>query len=115
MSDIEARLRSIGAERQKTTAHDLPDHYLHVVAKISQADGLLMVDAANHIAELTEEIASDIDSILTLREDLERARLDALEEAAREAALEWAATMDDAASCVASTIVRNIRALKNKP
>lgn len=52
MSDLVERLRRIGSERQRTTAHDNPQHYLHVVAKISNADGLLMIEAADRIAQL---------------------------------------------------------------
>jgi hypothetical protein len=52
MTDILERLKATGAERQRTTAHDNKDHYLHVVAKISNADGLLMLEAAEEIERL---------------------------------------------------------------
>lgn len=52
MTDIVERLKRVGAERQRTTAHDDPDHYLHVVAKISNADGTLMQQAATEIERL---------------------------------------------------------------
>lgn len=52
MTDIVERLAATGAERQRTTAHDNPDHYLHVVAKISQSDGKLMLEAAAEIERL---------------------------------------------------------------
>lgn len=65
MSDIVERLRRIGSERQRTTAHDNPQHYLHVVAKISNADGLLMIEAADRIAQLEAamlEAADELDA-----------------------------------------------------
>lgn len=52
MTELSERLRMVGEERQRTTAHLLPDHYLHVVAKISQADGKLMIEAAEKIEQL---------------------------------------------------------------
>lgn len=66
MSDIVKRLRAIGAERQRTTAHDNPDHYLHVVAKISNTDGTLMQNAADEIERLQAEC-------WRMKEDLDRA------------------------------------------
>jgi hypothetical protein len=57
MSDLAKRLRRVGEERQRTTAHDDPTHYLHVVAKISNADGLLMLEAADEITRLTARVA----------------------------------------------------------
>lgn len=56
MTDIVERLRTTGAERQRTTAHDNKDHYLHVVAKISNADGLLMLEAAEEIYRLRQNL-----------------------------------------------------------
>ena len=58
MSNLVERLRSTGQERQRTTAHDDPKHYLHVVAKISQADGKLMNEAADEIERLTAALAA---------------------------------------------------------
>jgi hypothetical protein len=56
MNDLVERLRRVGSERQRTTAHDTPDHYLHVVAKISNADGLLMTEAAARIERLEKAL-----------------------------------------------------------
>lgn len=56
MSEIVERLRATGTERQRTTAHDDPTHYLHVVAKISNADGLLMAEAADEITRLEARV-----------------------------------------------------------
>lgn len=52
MTELSDRLRRVGAERQRTTAHDIPGHYLRVVAQISQADGKLMIEAAEKIEQL---------------------------------------------------------------
>lgn len=52
MTELSDRLRRVGEQRQKTTAHDIPGHYLHVVAQISQADGKLMIEAAEKIEYL---------------------------------------------------------------
>jgi hypothetical protein len=56
MADLVERLETTAAERKRTTAHDIPDHYLHVVAKISQADGVLMEEAAAEITRLKGEV-----------------------------------------------------------
>jgi hypothetical protein len=56
MSDLVKRLCRVGKERQNTTAHDDPTHYLHVVAKISNADGLLMLEAADEITRLIARV-----------------------------------------------------------
>ena len=74
MADLVERLETTAAERKRTTAHDDPDHYLHVVAKISQADGILMHEAAAEITRLRERIKSlekerDEDYILS-KEDI---------------------------------------------
>lgn len=52
MTELSDRLRRVGTERQRTTAHDIPGHYLRVVAQMSQADGKLMVEAAEKIESL---------------------------------------------------------------
>ena len=60
MTELSDRLRRVGAERQRTTAHDIPGHYLRVVAQISQADGKLMIEAAEkieHLQKLVSEYA----------------------------------------------------------
>jgi hypothetical protein len=91
MSDLVERLRRVGEERQRTTAHDDPTHYLHVVAKISNADGLLMLEAADDIDRLTEGR-----DMMGNRWARGKERADALEarvkelEAASSRVLEWA-------------------------
>jgi hypothetical protein len=50
--DLIEKLRKTGQERQRTTAHDNPKHYLHVVAQISNADGKLMLEAADELERL---------------------------------------------------------------
>lgn len=60
MTELSDRLRRVGEERQRTTAHDIPGHYLRVVAQISQADGKLMIEAAEkieHLQKLVTEYA----------------------------------------------------------
>lgn len=60
MTELSDRLRRVGEERQRTTAHDVPGHYLRVVAQISQADGKLMIEAAEkieHLQKLVTEYA----------------------------------------------------------
>lgn len=60
MTELSDRLRRVGEERQRTTAHDIPGHYLRVVAQISQADGKLMIEAAEkieHLQKLVSEYA----------------------------------------------------------
>ena len=56
MSDLIERLRKTAAARAKATAHDDPNNYLLVVARLSREDADLMAEAAAEIARLREAL-----------------------------------------------------------
>lgn len=55
MSDLIERLRKTAAARAKATAHDDPNNYLLVVARLSREDADLMAEAAAEIERLRVE------------------------------------------------------------
>lgn len=74
MSDIIERLLRVGTERQRTSAHDDPGHYLHVVAKISNADGKMMLEAAQAIQFLAARYDDAMKRITDMQAELEHLR-----------------------------------------
>lgn len=57
MSDLIERLRKTAAARAKATAHDDPNNYLLVVARLSREDADLMAEAAAEIERLRDALA----------------------------------------------------------
>ncbi len=55
--DLVDRLQETSATRASATAHDDPQNYLLVVARLSHEDAALMAEAAARIAELEAEVA----------------------------------------------------------
>lgn len=55
--DLIKRLRETAAARAKATAHDDPNNYLLVVARLSREDADLMAEAAAEIERLRDALA----------------------------------------------------------
>lgn len=58
MSDLIERLRKTAAARAKATAHDDPNNYLLVVARLSREDADLMAEAAAEIERLRDALVN---------------------------------------------------------